>query len=175
MADRIVVMNAGRPEQVGTPQEIYQHPATPFVAGFIGKANMLEGRARAGRVEIGGAEGFALDLAPPARFLDGSPVTVACRPEWMRLAPLGGAAAEGSGDRPAGNRIAAEVTFVRDVGEIREIHVRAGGTALVCDLPFSDRTPYTVGDRVLAEMPADALRVFPREPGGAIGAGVEAA
>ncbi len=44
MADRIVVMHAGRIEQVGTPREIYEAPATPFVADFVGKINVLPGR-----------------------------------------------------------------------------------------------------------------------------------
>ena len=43
MADRIVVMNQGAIEQVGTPQEIYRHPATAFVADFVGSVNMFEG------------------------------------------------------------------------------------------------------------------------------------
>lgn len=43
MADRIVVMNKGEIEQIGTPQEIYSRPTTPFVANFVGKANLVEG------------------------------------------------------------------------------------------------------------------------------------
>ena len=43
MSDRIVVMNAGAVEQIGTPQEVYETPATAFVADFLGKANMLAG------------------------------------------------------------------------------------------------------------------------------------
>ncbi len=55
MADRIVVMNQGRIEQVGTPREVYETPATPFAADFIGKVNVLPGVAEAaGRVRVGG-------------------------------------------------------------------------------------------------------------------------
>ena len=60
MADRIVVMNAGRIEQVGTPREIYGVPATPFVADFVGKINVLPavaeggGRFRVGTVSLVG-------------------------------------------------------------------------------------------------------------------------
>ena len=43
LADRIVVMNQGQIEQVGTPQEIYSHPATPFVAKFVGRSNLIAG------------------------------------------------------------------------------------------------------------------------------------
>ena len=54
LADRIAVMNRGRIEQVGTPREIYQQPATPFVCEFIGKANRLILRREAGRMTAGG-------------------------------------------------------------------------------------------------------------------------
>ena len=54
MADRIVVMNHGAIDQVGTPLEIYREPATPFVADFVGKVNMLAGKVEGpGRVRIG--------------------------------------------------------------------------------------------------------------------------
>jgi iron(III) transport system ATP-binding protein len=57
MADRIVVMNQGVIEQVGTPEEIYRHPASPFVADFVGTMNFLPGTAADhGRVRLGGVE-----------------------------------------------------------------------------------------------------------------------
>ncbi len=62
-SDRIAVMNAGRIEQVGTPAEVYERPATAFVAGFIGRTNLLKGRtAPGGRVACEGG----LDLATAA-------------------------------------------------------------------------------------------------------------
>jgi len=48
VADRVVVMNAGRIEQIGTPQEIYEHPANPFVYKFLGNVNLFHGRAQTG-------------------------------------------------------------------------------------------------------------------------------
>ena len=54
VADRIVVMNQGLIEQVGTPMEIYREPATPFVADFVGKVNVLPARVRGGQLEFGG-------------------------------------------------------------------------------------------------------------------------
>jgi sulfate transport system ATP-binding protein len=68
LADRIVVMNRGAVEQEGTPSEIYDSPATPFVASFIGSSNRLEGRIAGGRTEL---EGHDLGWSPPAN--GGSP------------------------------------------------------------------------------------------------------
>ena len=53
VADRVVVMNKGRIEQVGTPQEVWEHPASPFVYGFLGDVNLFRGRATGGQVQVG--------------------------------------------------------------------------------------------------------------------------
>ncbi|HWO99579.1 MAG TPA: sulfate ABC transporter ATP-binding protein [Methylococcus sp.] len=53
VADRVVVLNGGRIEQVGTPDEVYEHPATPFVCQFIGDVNWFHGRLHDGRAHIG--------------------------------------------------------------------------------------------------------------------------
>ncbi|HXB53246.1 MAG TPA: sulfate ABC transporter ATP-binding protein [Vicinamibacteria bacterium] len=53
VADRVVVMNHGRVEQVGTPQEVFDHPATPFVMGFLGNVNIFGGRVEGGRAILG--------------------------------------------------------------------------------------------------------------------------
>jgi sulfate transport system ATP-binding protein len=56
VADRVVVMNEGRIEQHGTPEEVYDRPATPFVYSFLGDVNLFHGRLNRGLVTIGGAE-----------------------------------------------------------------------------------------------------------------------
>ena len=61
MSDRIAVFNDGRIEQVGTPAEVYERPATPFVAGFVGTSNLLRRRSR------GSAASHALRVGPTAR------------------------------------------------------------------------------------------------------------
>jgi sulfate transport system ATP-binding protein len=63
VADRVVVMNEGVVEQVGTPEEVYDHPATPFVYSFLGDVNLFHGRLEAGRVRIGGHEVDAPELS----------------------------------------------------------------------------------------------------------------
>ena len=56
VADRVVVMNEGRIEQIGTPDEVYEHPANPFVYEFLGKVNLFHGRLHRGRARIGEIE-----------------------------------------------------------------------------------------------------------------------
>ncbi|HEX6105209.1 MAG TPA: TOBE-like domain-containing protein, partial [Gemmatimonadales bacterium] len=70
VADRVVIMNEGRVEQSGTPEEVYERPATPFVYGFLGDVNLFHGRIHQGRVTIGGNELEAPDHAD-ARDLAG--------------------------------------------------------------------------------------------------------
>ncbi|MFZ6645888.1 sulfate/molybdate ABC transporter ATP-binding protein [Undibacterium sp. TJN25] len=55
VADRIVVMNQGKVEQIGSPAEVYQHPASPFVYGFLGNVNLFHGRVHEGVLDAGGA------------------------------------------------------------------------------------------------------------------------
>ncbi|TFY99167.1 sulfate ABC transporter ATP-binding protein [Ramlibacter henchirensis] len=56
VADRVVLMNAGRVEQVGSPQDVWDHPASPFVYGFLGDVNMFHGRAHQGEVHLEGMQ-----------------------------------------------------------------------------------------------------------------------
>lgn len=84
MSDRIGVMSGGRILQIGTPREIYAHPTNRFVADFIGETNFLAARVRGGKAVFGG--GVEVPLSRPAR--DGD-VTIAIRPEHMRLVPQG--------------------------------------------------------------------------------------
>jgi len=95
MSDRVVVMEKGSIAQEGKPQELYDHPASPYVANFIGTTNFLPGRiarlTEAGAdVEIGGGRLIALLDAP---LVAGSTVTVGCRPEKLRLLAEGETAA----------------------------------------------------------------------------------
>ncbi len=56
VADRVVVINKGQIEQVGTPQEVWEHPASPFVYGFLGDVNLFHGRAHEGEVHLDGMQ-----------------------------------------------------------------------------------------------------------------------
>ncbi|WP_020220659.1 ABC transporter ATP-binding protein [Halarchaeum acidiphilum] len=76
LSDRMAVLNDGRVEQVGPPEEIYREPATPFVADFIGDTNLFDGVVTDGVVRVGGADGFAFDYDAAA-----DDVEVSVRPE----------------------------------------------------------------------------------------------
>ncbi len=84
MADQIVVMSRGRIEQVGSPEELYEHPATAFVAGFLGVSNLLSGRV-AGRERVV-LEG-GIEISVPQGALGGRTghVSVGIRPEKIRV------------------------------------------------------------------------------------------
>lgn len=88
MADRIVVMQGGRIEQVGAPLELYDRPANVFVAAFIGSPsmNLLDGRIVGGRVEVAGA---ALPLPQGVRADEGREVIYGIRPEHLAEAGQG--------------------------------------------------------------------------------------
>ncbi|MEU1199396.1 ABC transporter ATP-binding protein [Streptomyces sp. NPDC005813] len=83
MSDRIAVMNKGRIEQCGTPEDIYEHPATRFVASFMGTSNLMTGTYRDGEVSLD--QGPALAVGPRSGIADGSAVSVSVRPEKIWL------------------------------------------------------------------------------------------
>jgi putative spermidine/putrescine transport system ATP-binding protein len=85
MADRIVVLRDGKVEQVAAPDVLYREPATPFVAGFIGTMNLIEGTVSNGTFSRAG-------FSNPLPVGDG-PVTFAVRPEALGIAPAAGAGA----------------------------------------------------------------------------------
>ncbi len=91
VSDRIVVMDAGRIAQAGTPRELYAQPASAFVAGFMGEAMLFDGSAEAdGSVVLG-----PLRFTPRRRFAQG-PVKIAVRPEGWTVLPPGHEGAPGT-------------------------------------------------------------------------------
>jgi spermidine/putrescine transport system ATP-binding protein len=89
LSDHVAVMNAGRFEQVGTPQELYYQPATPFVAGFVGANNRVAGRAArvdGDVVEVATVEGLAVRARASGTIAAGDEVEAFVRPEVVDLA-----------------------------------------------------------------------------------------
>jgi iron(III) transport system ATP-binding protein len=114
VSDQIIVMNAGEIAQAGMPQELYERPASAFVAGFMGEALLLPGQAREdGRVALGP---FKLDTPHPLRP---GAVEVAVRPEaWSLRAPDGHAGLTGTVVKSAYLGSQQEVTLHTALGEI---------------------------------------------------------
>ena len=91
LSDRIAVMNRGVLEQVDPPERLYGEPRTPFVAGFVGGANLMEGRTERGRfvVEGGHEGGIPFDLPAEVQGAREGPGTLVVRPEDLELSPAG--------------------------------------------------------------------------------------
>ena len=107
LGDRIAVLNEGKLEQVGTPDEVYNHPATEFVATFLGAANLLLGVATRGFIEIGTARLPA--EKETRRFRDGQSVKLVFRPEDVCISQDANLA---EGCRRLTNGVIEEVNFV---------------------------------------------------------------
>ena len=124
LSDRIAVVNRGRIEQVGTPDEIYDQPGSAFVARFVGDTNMLPGRIAAvapGRAAIT-LDGFGITTEAPchAPMSPGDPAALSVRPENVQLGAAGGQAATVTDITYAGARIryalqAGSVNLLADV------------------------------------------------------------
>ena len=151
LADRIVVLNGGRIEQVGTPDELYQYPDTMFVAGFIGspKMNMLAATLVAnspgGAVVrlAGGAE--IQTLIDTAGIAPGAAVTLGVRPEHVLL----------GGDC---NRIEARVRFVESLGGAHYGYLDIAGEAEPVTCALAVRP--AVDSEITMSLPAERLYLF---------------
>ncbi|HVN34170.1 MAG TPA: ABC transporter ATP-binding protein [Casimicrobiaceae bacterium] len=106
VSDHIIVMEAGRIAQQGTPRELYEQPASRFLADFIGDANLIDGELT---IEAGGARFSAGDLGVVIRAdgMEPGPATLAIRPHRLRIVELGEGALPGEIRRAAylGSRI----------------------------------------------------------------------
>ncbi|MEO6271040.1 MAG: sn-glycerol-3-phosphate import ATP-binding protein UgpC [Lautropia sp.] len=135
LAQRMIVMNAGRMEQFGTPDEVYTRPATTFVAGFIGAPpmNLVSGQARDGHFHL---PSLALDLPDGATPGRADTVLMGVRPEHLRLAEEGWPIT---------------VELVEVLGAERLLYSQLGGQAVIV------RTD----DSTLHPKPGDVLKVRP--------------
>ena len=153
MADRIVVMKDGAIEQIGTPSEVYLRPATPFVADFVGKTNLLPAK-RSGerRIEVG-AQRFECDMdgdCSPAAQL-----RIFFRPEDVMVRGVNGATP---------NSAAAVVEKVEFLGAYSRLTFRLNGIEqpLFADLSVNDMAEFhpKPGDTLRVALPPDRIRVF---------------
>ena len=147
MSDRIAVFSEGRVEQVATPVTLYEHPASPFVAGFVGTSNL-----RAGTV---------------ARRLLGGPGPFSIRPEKIRLSA---ATVDGGAAEPGAVRAPGTVADVAYLGSATHTIVDIGdGTRVSVLQPNQDKASSTItrrGDPVLLSWQrAQVVSLGPSDPG----------
>jgi putrescine transport system ATP-binding protein len=156
VAHRIAVMDRGRIAQIATPQQLYEEPASRWVAGFIGDVNMLDGvvlAADADGVAIEGAGGRRYRVAATALLTSGQQVALALRPEKLRVAAE---KPEGVGE----NCVTGQVGDIAYLGDISLYRVRLddGGVMTVSRANASRRADRAIGwdDRVWITWTADA-------------------
>jgi iron(III) transport system ATP-binding protein len=155
MADRIVVMNHGSIEQVGTPREIYGRPSTPFVADFVGTMNFLSGEIAApGAVML---EGRPVDCDTGALPVGGK-VQLCLRPEDVRVRGVG------VGTSNAFHATIAEMEFLGAFCRATLVLSDGSGQQLLGD--FSSNLIHDLGlapgQRIAIALPADRLVVYAR-------------
>ena len=156
LADRIVVLNAGRIEQVGAPMALYEHPCNVFVAGFIGspgmnfiEATVLEASSAGASVKLGGGETIrcAVD-ASAAR--PGQAVTLGVRPEHL----LAGVAE---------NALDTTVTFVESLGSMTYAYCSNAGAQDVITCAVEGERRIGNGDALPLSVPAAKAHLFNAE------------
>jgi len=147
VADRIVVMNQGRIEQQGTPSEVYDHPATPFVFDFLGNVNLFQGRVHEGKARMGGFE-----LATPEHATaNNAPALGYVRSHDIEI----------EREHRDVSALEAEVRYVLSVGPLVRVNLAlADGNGIEVDLArdVADRLSLGVGERVYAR--PRKVRVF---------------
>ena len=163
MSDRIAVMNAGRVEQAGPPQAVYEDPETVFVADFLGVSNLISATAE-------GQDGDCCNLRVAERTLRARQGAITSRGEVKAMIRP-----ERVGVEPAGadglNRLPGLVEHAVFLGSFRELRVRILGGSLIKVVMPNDGAPlaYEQGAAVTLHLPSDALRVLrdsaePAEP-----------
>ncbi len=152
ISDRIVVMNAGKADQIGTPFEIYNAPATRFVASFVGTLNIIEAKVidpAANRVSIGDQ---AVTLKQPLNGLKGGDtVSLALRPEAGSLAQ----------SAPGDTALSGKVVSAHFLGSVIRTRMDVGGVTISFDMFNSPgTTPPQAGDIVTLRFAAADLLVI---------------
>jgi len=150
LAQRMVVMNAGRAEQIGTPMEVYQNPATVFVAGFIGSPamNFIDGRSMDdGRIQLDGSGVLIVPKAPAA----GKKITIGIRPE--HLTP----------SKPSEANLVGSVEVIEALGADTLLHVAVAGRTIIARLPAG--TPAEVGEPIALAADRDRIYMFDADTG----------
>ena len=147
VSDRIAVMNQGNIEQLGLPQDVYNDPATPFVARFLGFQNVIGGTVTAPHTVDSNLGSLRLAQSLPST---GSTVTLLIRPEAARILP--------SGEAEGLNELLAEITAVSFRGKYYQVWIKASDQTLMFELP---QFAGVIGDQIRLELDPLAIGLFP--------------
>ena len=167
MANRIGVMDAGRLEQVATPRDLYEAPASRWVAEFVGDVNLFDGEVASHehhRLTVATRDGGNIVVAEPRQPVTKSLVSVAIRPEKLKLSRRG--PASDAVNSQAINRLEGVVTDVGYLGGSTVYKVKLDSGAVVrasmANTARLDRDTYSVGQRVVAWFTPDDCVVLER-------------
>lgn len=162
MSDRIAIMDHGHIHQVGSPSEVYERPANPFVGRFLGEANLIEGTviAPAGEVVRLRLPSGAELRAPRSNGCGAGPGMLFIRPERVEIAPVAAAFGE-----PSANRLPGTVRRCSFLGNILRYAVDVDGAApITVDLQnAAGVTPLPAGAPVVLRWPVADSLILPGE------------
>ncbi len=148
VADVILVMKAGRIEQAGAPEAVYDRPVNPFVAGFLGAANLLAAEAvSATMARLAGGQALGFD---GAALTPGARLTLSIRPHFVRLAPGEGLTGRVHGETFTGSVVRLDVVLDGDPAQ-----------TVMAELAASEPRP-AIGEPVRIVLPAERLQLFAR-------------
>ena len=157
MADRVVVMEQGRIAQIGTPEEIYHYPATPFVADFVGLMNFIPAVIQAPELKRVRVDQTEFTLQQEIPYPAGHKVTLAIRPEKMVVVENG---------QPNENILRAQVQDVEFIGAFYRLHLYFGGERLIAYMPpHRQAKSIRAGSEIPLYLPPDHIRIYPSNPG----------
>ena len=150
IADQIAVMNGGRIEQVGTPEEIYERPQSRFVASFIGQANCLPARVVGpGLVRCGALE---VHTADRIQVHPGDEVVLCIRPHALRVRGAAGT------DAPGSNTAIGRLVEHAYLGDLQDLRIMLPGSLQLRALTTGPHR-FHPDDLLLVELPAEACRL----------------
>jgi sulfate transport system ATP-binding protein len=155
VSDHIVVMSDGRVAQVGPPQEVYDRPATPFVASFVGGANVLSGTMQDGRAAVGS---FAVNMPAGTAARDGAAVQAFVRPHDVKLTK---ADAEATTDGASTDVSVARVERLAWLGGYVKLTLKlSDGASMSVEMPKSEIEQLGIGEGDLVMADLRQARVF---------------
>jgi len=154
VSDHVVIMSDGRVAQTGRPQEVYDRPASPFVASFVGGANLLSGTMQDGRASVGA---FAVEVPAGTAARDGAAVQAFVRPHDIKLTR-----ADGDGSAEAAPEVSvARVERLAWLGSYVKLSLKlSDGAPMTVEMPRAEIEALGIGEGDLVMADLKQARVF---------------